>query len=700
MPRSSATDRFTQRINENACIAINGVDGSAGNALSIPNSPSLNPTGPFTLEIEVFVRRAKDQILFDNSTLGVTNSFFLTMQSNLSLNIYTTIGGVARNIVGTTQKLKLRRKNFINLTYDGANLISLVNGEQWSSTIAATGAVGTNTGPLRIGAYYSGGLSITADVLLSRPRIYATSMTLAEHKDRYYRRITSEALQAALVLDLDTSKGQGPTVEDLSGNGNHATLGASASWSNFSFNSFRKPVRPFTKSVRLDGTTSYLVKTTPTGINTGTGSRWAMARIFLTGATNNALGCLIQFKRSGSSQSPGFLIGVLAGVYYFAFDTLNGTNNLTLTEAQFKAAFKMKRWLDVYFEITTTTCSIYVDRVLVKTQSWGVPINTGALTQLYWGKATIAADTDAYFLAALIKDRLVGNGTLTQQEIDDFSFKGTIPASAVSGWDDEEGTGNDTADRIGSNTLTGTSISWDNEVPSKARTASVQGVDAAQATASIQVLDYSLLDGVDSSATIEVTDYTLMTGGALDLLGFATFTEGVDFYAETSNTVTAENLANAINTAVEETVAVAVDGVITFNIPSDNEGGEIAWDGSGVTPTLAVLSGGEPKLKIQVGGSGITFGGDGGIDPGASNEDAATAIANWVNTTNGVFAVADGDTVNLTVDPAHAVGSAGNAYVLEITDNDDNPVDLTGIAVLSGPTFSGGADAVAGRSRA
>ena len=229
MPRNAATNRFRIR-NQNASIFINGTDGAAGNALSIANNASLSPTAAVTLEIRFRPTARKAAILFDNSTLGVTNSYYLSISAGGGLSWFSTIGGVAKNILGTTTKVKFDEWNMVNATYDGAAIKLFLNGSQLAETLAATGSMGTNSGPLRIGAYYSGGTSQTFQGSISQPRVYATGCTLAEHQDRYYRSITSAALQAALVLDLNTERGASSTSNDLSGLGNNATLGASASW--------------------------------------------------------------------------------------------------------------------------------------------------------------------------------------------------------------------------------------------------------------------------------------------------------------------------------------------------------------------------------------------------------------------------------------------------------------------------------------
>lgn len=228
MPRSTASSRFITR-NQNAAIVANGVNGSAGNILQIANSPSLNPTAAVTVEIWCRPASLKAGSLFDNSQAGATNSYTVYMGAALELLWFSSIGGSSKNILTTASRLKLYEWNFVTATYDGSNIILMANGTTFA-TLAATGALGTNSGPLQIGAAWNGGSSVTFDGQFSMPRIYAAGCTLAEHQDRYYRGITSASLQAALKLDLDTSVGSGTNVPDLSGQGNNGTLGSGGSW--------------------------------------------------------------------------------------------------------------------------------------------------------------------------------------------------------------------------------------------------------------------------------------------------------------------------------------------------------------------------------------------------------------------------------------------------------------------------------------
>jgi len=164
--------------------------------------------------------------------MGTTDSYFVSGDASGRISWFTTVGGVARNLISSgSLRVKWNEWNFFSGTYTGSAVYLYLNGAKFTEEITGiSGALGVNTGILRIGAYFSGALGITFFGELYRPRIYNVGMTLAEHRDRMFSDITSPALQAGLVLDAAMTEGAGSTVTDLSGLGNHATMGASASW--------------------------------------------------------------------------------------------------------------------------------------------------------------------------------------------------------------------------------------------------------------------------------------------------------------------------------------------------------------------------------------------------------------------------------------------------------------------------------------
>lgn len=222
--------RFISR-NTSSSILVNGVSATAPNTLSCANAASLNPTAAVTLECWFMPRFTRASfVLFDNSTIGTTNSYLVLIDSAGRTSFFSTIGGAASNISNATSlRVAWNAWNFMHVTYTGAVVNMFLNGSQFTEQLSRTGAMGTNSGILRIGAYFTGGDSLTLNGYIYKPRIYNVGITLADHQNRYYKDFTSTAMAAGLVLDPSFT-GSGATIADLSGNNNTITINSSASW--------------------------------------------------------------------------------------------------------------------------------------------------------------------------------------------------------------------------------------------------------------------------------------------------------------------------------------------------------------------------------------------------------------------------------------------------------------------------------------
>lgn len=218
-------------------IYINGTDGAANNALSCAFSASLNPTAACTVSTFFFpVGPRKAFVLADNSLAGTTNSYWIRVNANGSTDYFCTIGGVAKNITGATSvRVKWNEWNLLEWTFSGTAINMFLNGSQLTEQFTGlSGALGTNTGETRFGAYYSGGLSLTMLGYLYKPQVLNTSIVLADHVRHWSNFAYSSSFAANVKLDPAMTEGSGSTTADLSGNSNTMTLGASASWSTFS----------------------------------------------------------------------------------------------------------------------------------------------------------------------------------------------------------------------------------------------------------------------------------------------------------------------------------------------------------------------------------------------------------------------------------------------------------------------------------
>jgi hypothetical protein len=259
----------------------------------------------------------------------------------------------------------------------------------------------------------------------------------------------------------------------------------------------RTKIQPYVNSISFNGSTSYLAKATPTGVNTGTNSRFGMVRMFLT---SDALGGVFIYK-CNSAQSPGLLVGQLAGTYYFALDSINAGNNLTMTAAEFKRYFPIGQWIEFAWLITNTTISIWSNHVLVKNATaWGVAINTGTYDNIFWGKSQTSTQTDVYPFSGLLKDGLIGNGTITQTDVDNFFYDGTVPAGVTDRWAMSEGSGTNVAS-TGSNSLTATNITWSTSTPMRARSA------LSQQRQAILYTPYSMVGVASTTSGITVPNH-------------------------------------------------------------------------------------------------------------------------------------------------------------------------------------------------
>lgn len=187
----------------------------------VNNSPSLNPTDYFALEISALLHRGIGCILVDNSSNGVTNSYFLSWDG-ISLAFYSTIGGVARNIINIrSPAFRIDDHNDISVFYDGQKIVAMANGVYLSS-LAVTGTLGTNAGQLRIGQYFNG--TVASRTVLSAYRFYHTNQyTAKSHRMRVFENKEDPALTGTCMLNFGMV-GSGTTVPDLSDNGNNGTV--------------------------------------------------------------------------------------------------------------------------------------------------------------------------------------------------------------------------------------------------------------------------------------------------------------------------------------------------------------------------------------------------------------------------------------------------------------------------------------------
>lgn len=440
-------------------ISLNGTNNPG---IIIPNAVSLNPTAAFTLEMWVKPWTFDSAVLIDNSTVGVTNSYFVSMDTNLKLSFFCTIGGVAKNIPASTAVLKMREWNLFHVTYDGAQISIMLNGAQFS-TLAATGAVGTNSGPLRIGQYFTGTLS-NPRANIGSTRIYSRALTFQDHKDRYYEDRDDSAMRTDIVLDMPMSEGSGTAVADFSGNANHGVY-ATGTWSTDTpykgrtvAATNRLAIRHLPFSISNNGG-GQIAKTAPTGLPTGPTPRSISVKVYYN---DDTIATLADLHSNGvASFSP--TLGFISGLYYWFSDRVNATANLTLTRAEFYSGVGVRKWREITYTYDgNLALKLYVDGIIFKSASLTVPINAETVDTLLFGSGLTSTQTPLYRLNGYIQDCFVFNTELTATEVSRKYFEDYIPPSAVTRIKANEGTGTTAADSIGSNscTLSGTTADW------------------------------------------------------------------------------------------------------------------------------------------------------------------------------------------------------------------------------------------------
>lgn len=463
--RSTASNRFLIR-GQASSVLINGVDAAAPNALSVANSSSINPTAAATVAIWIKpTGTPKSSVLVDNSTVGVTNSYFMSVGADGSFSWFSTIGGAAKNIApATSQRVKWNQWNLLMGTFTGTEVHLFLNGAQLTEQLTGiTGALGTNSGILRIGAYYTGSSSLTFQGNIYRPRIFNVGCTLAEHQDMYYNGVLSSALQAGLAMDLAMTEGAGTTIADISGNSNTATLNSSATWNtgDAPMKNRRLSSVTSTSSLLFDGSTAY--------VSLGTSGPIAQA---LTAFSISA------WVKLASNKLQTIVGDTKSSANHFGFEILGGTTNgrrpqLVVTTngtsgtAIGNVRLELNSWYHVLGTYDGATVKIYVNGDLC-----GSAVATG----------TVAASVDDMRIGCGLNSARFLLGNENQVKFWTRALSGTEPMSLYQGdnsasirtsiageWLLNDGSGSSVADSAGSNTGTITAATWTTDTAYKSR---------------------------------------------------------------------------------------------------------------------------------------------------------------------------------------------------------------------------------------
>jgi len=194
------------------------------------------------------------------------------------------------------------------------------------------------------------------------------------------------------------------------------------------------------------------------------------------------------------------------------------------------------------------------------------------------------------------------------------------------------------------------------------------GLVGVEAEGTITVLDYEQLLGVSAEGDIIVTDWEELAGISITI-GEDTIVEGVDFDAETSNNVTATNIAAAID-ALAGVASTANTATVNVWASATGRAGNLIGTSTdavaGLTIAEAHLLGGKDAATITVGEDELVEGTD--FDAETSNNVTATNIAAAIEALAGYTAAAVGPVVTVT---AAAIGEDGNVDISATWDEDE-----------------------------
>lgn len=224
-------------------------------------------------------------------------------------------------------------------------------------------------------------------------------------------------------------------------------------------------------AISLDGSTSFLAKASPTGINNGTnGSVTIAGWVKLKAST---LGTVAELHVNGGT-SPSFGMGEIGGLYFVFSDRVNVSNNKIIMATQFNQYVGLNRWVFLTYILTPTTFSLYAgDTALLSDSALATAINAGTISNFFIGKGQTTAQADIQFLNGIVKDFRVYNGALTAQQVSDLYYSALNASTVADAWGMDEGAGSTVTDAIGTNNLTGTALTWTSDRPFAAKKASV-----------------------------------------------------------------------------------------------------------------------------------------------------------------------------------------------------------------------------------
>lgn len=235
--------------------------------------------------------------------------------------------------------------------------------------------------------------------------------------------------------------------------------------------STRFNIRDQHAAIAFDGSTSFLVKASPTGINNGTnGSVTVSAWVRLDKSDL----CTVAEMHVNGGTSPSFGVGQSGGQYVVFSDRVNGGNNKVIAKATFDTYIGLNRWVMLTYVLTSANITIYAGTTaILPTSSFGTAINAGTISNLFIGKGQTVGQADIQFLKGGVKDVRIYNAALTATEVSNLYYSQIDSTTPSAAWQMDEGAGASIVTSVGSNNLTATGITWTADRPFAARKRSV-----------------------------------------------------------------------------------------------------------------------------------------------------------------------------------------------------------------------------------
>lgn len=226
-------------------------------------------------------------------------------------------------------------------------------------------------------------------------------------------------------------------------------------------------VRDQHAAISLDGSTSFLVKASPTGINNGTNGSVTISAWVRLDQTDL---CTVAELHVNGGTSPSFGIGQSGGQYVVFSDRVNGGNNKVIAKATFDTYIGLNRWVMLTYVLTSANITIYAGTTaILPTSSFGTAINAGTISNLFIGKGQTVGQADIQFLKGGVKDVRIYNAALTATEVSNLYYSQINPTTPAAAWEMDEGAGASIVTSVGSNNLTATGITWTADRPFAAR---------------------------------------------------------------------------------------------------------------------------------------------------------------------------------------------------------------------------------------